>query len=48
MYRYDFAPARLTRLGSMQGMRDKVRNIFDEPEPRPTTRPNQEPCPPRN
>jgi LCP family protein required for cell wall assembly len=48
MYRYDFAPARLSRLESMQGMADKVRNIFDEPEPNPTTRPNQEPCPPRN
>jgi LCP family protein required for cell wall assembly len=48
MYRYDFAPARLTRLGSMQGLRDKVNSIFDEPEPKPTTRPNQEPCPPRD
>ena len=48
IYRYDFAPARLTRLESMQGMADKVRNIFDEPEPNPTTRPDQEPCPPRN
>ncbi len=47
MYRYDFAPARLTRLESMQGMADKVNNIFDEPEPTPTTRPDQEPCPPR-
>jgi LCP family protein required for cell wall assembly len=47
MYRYDFAPARLTRLESMQGMADKVNNIFSEPEPNPTTRPDQEPCPPR-
>jgi polyisoprenyl-teichoic acid--peptidoglycan teichoic acid transferase len=48
MYRYDFAPARLSRLDSMQGMADKVQNIFSEPEPDPTTRPNQEPCPPRD
>ncbi len=48
LYRYDFAPAKMTALGSAEGMRDKVRNIFDEPEPRPTTRPDQEPCPPRN
>jgi LCP family protein required for cell wall assembly len=47
MYRYDFAPARLTRLGSMDGMRDKIVNIFTEPEPEPTARPNAEPCPPR-
>jgi LCP family protein required for cell wall assembly len=48
IYRYDFAPARLTRLESMQGMADKVRNIFDEPEPEPETGPDQEPCPPRD
>lgn len=48
IYRYDFAPARLARLESMQGMADKVNNIFSEPEPNPTTRPDQEPCPPRN
>ncbi|HYI22678.1 MAG TPA: LCP family protein [Candidatus Limnocylindrales bacterium] len=48
IYRYDFAPAKLTQLGSPEGMIDKVQNIFSEPEPAPTTRPNQEPCPPRN
>ncbi len=48
MYRYDFAPAKLNRLESMQGLAEKVNNIFSEPEPNPTTRPNQEPCPPRN
>ena len=48
IYRFDFAPAKVTRLESPQGMQAKVQNIFDEPEPTPTTRPNQEPCPPRN
>jgi len=48
IYRYDFAPAKVSRLGSPEGMIDKVQNIFSEPEPTPTTRPNQEPCPPRN
>jgi LCP family protein required for cell wall assembly len=48
LYRYDFAPARLTTLGSMAGMAAKVNNIFSEPEPEPETKPNQEPCPPRN
>jgi LCP family protein required for cell wall assembly len=48
IYRYDFAPAKLTQLESPQGMVAKVNFIFDEPEPKPTTRPNQEPCPPRN
>lgn len=47
LYRYDFAPARLNALGSMQGMRDKVQNIFDEPEPEPEENPGGEPCPPR-
>jgi LCP family protein required for cell wall assembly len=47
IYRYDFAPAKLARLESMAGMAAKVNGIFDEPEPEPTTRPNQEPCPPR-
>jgi len=47
IYRYDFAPAKVTALGSMQGIRDKVNNIFSEPEPEPETKPNQEPCPPR-
>ena len=48
LYRFDFAPARMDRLGSMDAMVDKVNNIFSEPEPNPTTKPNQEPCPPRN
>jgi anionic cell wall polymer biosynthesis LytR-Cps2A-Psr (LCP) family protein len=48
IYRYDFAPNKVGSLGSMQGIRDKVNNIFSEPEPEPETRPNQEPCPPRN
>lgn len=48
MYRYDFAPSRVTSLGSMAALRDKVQNIFSEPEPEPTTKPNAEPCPPRN
>lgn len=47
LYRFDFAPARLTNLGSMAGMAAKVNNIFSEPEPEPDTKPNQEPCPPR-
>jgi LCP family protein required for cell wall assembly len=47
LYRYDFAPARLARLGSMQGLRDKVQNIFSEPEPTPTPRRTNRPdtCP---
>ena len=48
LYRFDFAPKRMNRLGSMEAMADKVNNIFSEPEPNPTTKPNQEPCPPRN
>lgn len=48
LYRYDFAPARLTRLESMAGMAAKVNNIFSEPEPEPDTKPNEDPCPPRN
>jgi LCP family protein required for cell wall assembly len=47
LYRYDFAPARLTRLGSMDGMRDKVVNIFEEPEPEPPQGTGGERCPPR-
>jgi anionic cell wall polymer biosynthesis LytR-Cps2A-Psr (LCP) family protein len=46
LYRFDFAPGRLTSLGSMQGMRDKVQNIFDEPEPEPNDD-KSDPCPPR-
>lgn len=48
LYRYDFAPARLMQLGSMDGMAAKVQNIFSEPEPDPTTKPDSERCPPRN
>ena len=48
IYRFDFAPNKVAALGSMQGMREKVNNIFSEPEPEPETRPNQDPCPPRN
>ena len=47
IYRVDFAPNKVAALGSMQGIREKVNNIFSEPEPEPDTRPNQEPCPPR-
>ncbi|HEV3486430.1 MAG TPA: LCP family protein, partial [Vicinamibacterales bacterium] len=47
MYRYDFAPNKVTNQGSMDGMRQKVNNIFSEPEPQPETRPNQPSCPPR-
>ncbi len=47
LYRYDFAPARLTRLGSMDGMRDKIVNIFQEPEPEPEGNPSGQRCPPR-
>ncbi|HWH36639.1 MAG TPA: LCP family protein [Candidatus Limnocylindrales bacterium] len=48
MYRYDFAPNRLARLGnSMAAMRAKVRDIFNEPEPTPAPRPTNRPatCP---
>jgi hypothetical protein len=47
IYRNDFAPGQLTPLGSMDGLRDKVANIFGEPEPEPQVRPNDPPCPPR-
>jgi len=47
LYRYDFAPPRLEAVGSMDGMADKIRNIFSEPEPEPDNQ-NQDPCPPRN
>ena len=47
LYRFDFAPARLTNLGSMQGMAAKVNNIFEEPEPEPEDNPDGERCPPR-
>lgn len=47
LYRFDFAPAKLTNLGSMQGMAEKVNNIFSEPEPEPEDEPDAEKCPPR-
>jgi LCP family protein required for cell wall assembly len=46
LYQYDFAPAHLVPLGSMQGMQAKVQNIFSEPEPEPEVKPNEAPCPP--
>ena len=43
LYQYDFAPAHLVPLGSMQGMQAKVQNIFSEPEPEPEPqRPEQQ------
>jgi len=48
IYRYDFAPNKVAALGSMQGIREKVNNIFSEPEPEPDTKPDQEPCPPKD
>jgi polyisoprenyl-teichoic acid--peptidoglycan teichoic acid transferase len=47
MYRYDFAPGKVNAQGNMDGIRQKVNNIFSEPEPEPQTRPNQPACPPR-
>jgi anionic cell wall polymer biosynthesis LytR-Cps2A-Psr (LCP) family protein len=47
LYQYDFAPAHLVPLGSMQGMQAKVQNIFSEPEPDPTQQQNSN-CPPKN
>lgn len=47
LYRYDFAPPRLTAVGSMDGMAAKMSNIFSEPEPVPDNQ-NQDPCPPKN
>jgi len=47
IYRYDFAPNKVAALGSMQGIREKVNNIFSEPEPEPEVRPGQDPCPPK-
>ena len=48
IYRYDFAPNRIAALGSARGLRDKVQNIFSEPEPQPEPEPSGERCPPRN
>ncbi|MEO6350595.1 MAG: LCP family protein, partial [Candidatus Limnocylindrales bacterium] len=47
IYRVDFAPNKVAALESMQGIRDKVTNIFDEPEPQPEAQPSGEKCPPR-
>ena len=48
LYQYDFAPAHLVPLGSMQGMQAKVQNIFSEPEPEPEPQQPNEACPPNN
>jgi anionic cell wall polymer biosynthesis LytR-Cps2A-Psr (LCP) family protein len=46
MYRWDFSPNRVTQAGSMDGIRDKVNNIFSEPEPDPENN-NLGKCPER-
>lgn len=46
LYRVDFAPARLTELGSMDGLSAKITDIFSEREPEPNVD-NEDPCPPR-
>jgi LCP family protein required for cell wall assembly len=46
LYRYDFAPAKLAPLGSMQGLQAKVQNIFSEPEPQPEPQQQNDRCPP--
>lgn len=46
LYRVDFAPARLTELGSMDGLAAKIENIFSEREPLPDNQ-GEPPCPPR-
>jgi len=46
IYRYDFAPNKVEQLGSMQAIRDKVANIFSEPEPAPEA-PSGTRCPPK-
>jgi anionic cell wall polymer biosynthesis LytR-Cps2A-Psr (LCP) family protein/TM2 domain-containing membrane protein YozV len=45
LYRVDFAPARLTELGNMDGMSSKIYNIFSEREPLPNNQ-GEPPCPP--
>ena len=45
LYRYDFAPPKTTAAGSMDGIAEKISNIFSEPEPVPDNN-NQDPCPP--
>jgi anionic cell wall polymer biosynthesis LytR-Cps2A-Psr (LCP) family protein len=47
IYRYDFAPNKVAALESMQGMRDLVTNIFEQPEPDPEPPPSGDKCPPR-
>ena len=47
LYQYDFAPAKLAPLGSMQGLQAKVQNIFSEPEPEPEPQQQNDSCPPK-
>ena len=47
LYQYDFAPAKLAPLGSMQGLQAKVQNIFSEPEPEPDPQQQNDSCPPK-
>ena len=47
IYRYDFAPNKVSALGSMAGIRDKVANIFSEPEPPPEGGAKGSTCPPK-
>ncbi len=48
LYQYDFAPAHLVPLGSMDGLQAKVQNIFSEPEPEPEPQQQGDVCPPAN
>lgn len=45
LYQDDFAPSSVIALGSMQGVRDEVTNIFSTPAPRPTPQQQNNPCP---
>jgi anionic cell wall polymer biosynthesis LytR-Cps2A-Psr (LCP) family protein/TM2 domain-containing membrane protein YozV len=45
LYQEDFAPAHVTALGSMQGIKDEVTNIFSQPEPDPQPQQQNNPCP---
>ena len=48
LYRVDLAPAQVTQMGSMAGIRDAVTNVFDGPEPTPVPPSHGGgPCPPR-
>lgn len=47
LYQYDFAPAKIAPLGSMQGLQAKVQNIFSEPEPEPDPQQQNNNCPPK-